>query len=122
MDYSARMHHVYSGGYNGPSFLPSYSPIEGPDFLHQTMHAIDEIANAHRLTRANQDVQLEVDPSGDGPPTTSNPFYILATPYLLLNVFVVLGLGTTKLVLTIQGYSLVPTLLDWFIGSLFAFG
>ena len=47
-------------------------------------------------------------------------FTVSLSGYWLFNIVFVLFLGTAKLAMTLHGYSLVPTLLDWFIGVLFA--
>ena len=62
-----------------------------------TATALEEGYNAH----VGQEVRL--------------PFFVPLTGYWLLNVFVVVSLGTVKFVMTLHGYSLAPTVLDWAI-------
>ena len=53
-------------------------------------------------------------------PSSARPFAVKITGYRLLNILIVLALGTVKLGMTLRGYSLVPTALDWITGVLFA--
>lgn len=44
------------------------------------------------------------------------PLLIALTAYRLLNTIVIISFGTAKAVLTAQGKSAVPTVLDWMLG------
>ncbi|KAF9515641.1 hypothetical protein BS47DRAFT_1391477 [Hydnum rufescens UP504] len=48
-----------------------------------------------------------------------HPPVIKITLYRLLNAMIILGVGTRKFILAMQGHSISPTILDWVLGSLY---
>jgi len=50
---------------------------------------------------------------------SGHPPVIKVTLYRLLNTTIVLGVGTGKFILAMQGHSISPTILDWVFGALY---
>ncbi|KAF9515643.1 hypothetical protein BS47DRAFT_774673 [Hydnum rufescens UP504] len=57
-----------------------------------------------------------IDPRMSG---SGHPPVIKITLYRLLNTMIILGVGTAKFILAMQGHSISPTILDWVLGSLY---
>ncbi|KAF9515639.1 hypothetical protein BS47DRAFT_774455 [Hydnum rufescens UP504] len=50
---------------------------------------------------------------------SGHPAVVKITLYRLLNTTIILGVGTAKFALGMQGHSISPTILDWVLGSLY---
>ena len=93
--------------------------------MGSTQHALQEVASditdeiissAEEATRGDPGIEPVVD-NARGPFTLK----ITLSGYLLLHISFPLVFGTVKLIMTLHGYSFVPTILDWMIGGLFVF-
>lgn len=125
-----------SPGSTSLPLLPLYTDTDTTDcFRGRVLTALDECyrsAAMHSSPNASDDnpgpSTTHVLPNMDsGPAETSNsqaadtsPLLVALTGYRLLNIAVILIFGTVKAVLTLYGYSILPTTFEWVIGVLFA--
>lgn len=90
------------------------------------MHSSPNASNGYNPGPSTTPVLPSMDSgpaeASDSQPTDTRrpPLLVALTGYRLLNIAVVFIIGTVKAVLTLYGYSIVPTAFEWVIGVLFA--